>query len=102
LFFLVVFLAAWTGGIWFIPLGPPIWEVYWLPYLIVGLIFALIMVAAVPPLPPDTTIQFLEKGERSGEAKKSMVQMLYFWLMAFALIVVIVFRYLGKPGIEAR
>jgi hypothetical protein len=99
LFFIANFLASWAGGLWFTPLGPSVGGVYWLPYLIVGVIFALILLAAVPPMPPDTTIQLLGKGERSGEAKKSMVQMIYFWIMAFALIVLIVYRYFGKPTI---
>jgi hypothetical protein len=93
IFFAVVFLAAWAGGLWFPPLGPPMGGVYWLPFLIVGLIFALLLAAAVSPMPPDTTIQLLEKGEKGGQEKKSMVLGIYFWLMVFALVVLIITRY---------
>lgn len=93
LFFAVVFLGSWAGGIWFSPLGPAWGGVYWLPFLIVGLIFALLLAAVASPFPQDTTVQLLEKGEKSPEKRKSMVLGVYFWLLIFALVVLIVTRY---------
>jgi hypothetical protein len=92
LFFLVVGLGAWAGGIWFPALGPSVWGVHWLPFFIVGLIVSLLLVAAMPPVPPDTTVLFVEKGEEP-EAKKRMVLSVYFWLMVITLMVLIVTRY---------
>jgi hypothetical protein len=97
LFFVVVFLAAWAGGIWLPPMGPPIGGVYWLPFLIVGLIFALLLAAVVSPTPSDTTVQLLEEGEKGGEEKKSLVLGIYFWIMVFALLVLILSRYFRGP-----
>ena len=94
LFFAVVFLASWAGGLWFAPLGPPIGGVHWVPFLIVGLIFALLLAAVVSPTPPDTTVQLLKKGEKGGEAKKSMVLGIYFWIMVCVLLVLVITRYL--------
>lgn len=93
LFFAVVFLGSWAGGIWFSPLGPPWGGVYWLPFLIVGLIFALLLAAVVSPFPQDTTVQLLERGEKSPEKRKRMVLGVYFWLLVFALVVLIITRY---------
>lgn len=93
LFFAVVFLASWAGGIWFSPLGPLCGGVYWLPFLIVGVIFALLLAAVVSPFPPDTTVQLLEQGEKPPEKMKRMVLGVYFWLLIFALVVLIVTRY---------
>jgi hypothetical protein len=67
--------------------------VYWLPFLIVGLIFALLLAAVVSPFPQDTTVQLLERGEKSPEKRKRMVLGIYFWLLIFALVVLIVTRY---------
>ncbi len=54
-FFTILLLATWAGGIWHTPFGPPLWGVYWLPFLIVGLIFALMLAAfnLVPAFPLD-------------------------------------------------
>lgn len=93
LFFAVVFLGSWAGGIWFSPLGPPWGGVYWLPFLIVGLVFALLLAAVVSPFPQDTTVQLLGPGEKSPEKRKLMVLGVYFWLLIFALVVLIVTRY---------
>ncbi len=93
LFFAVVFLGSWAGGIWFSPLGPPLFGVYWLPFLIVGLVFALLLAAVVSPFPQDTTVQLLGPGEKSPEKNKRMVLGVYFWLLIFALVVLIFTRY---------
>ncbi|HSQ79189.1 MAG TPA: hypothetical protein VLN41_01210 [Candidatus Bathyarchaeia archaeon] len=43
LFFTVVFLAGWAGGIWITPIGPSWLGVYWLSFFVVGLVFALLL-----------------------------------------------------------
>jgi len=93
IFFAIIFLGSWVGGIWFSPLGPPLWGVYWLSFLISGLIFALLLAATVSPLPPDTTVQLLKAGEKGGEAKRAMVLGIYFWLMVAVLLILIIKRY---------
>jgi len=43
LFFLIIFLAAWAGGVWVTPVGPVFLGVYWLTFFVVGLVFALLL-----------------------------------------------------------
>jgi hypothetical protein len=93
LFFAVVFLGSWAGGIWFSPLGLARAGVPWLPFLIAGLIFALLLAAVASPFPQDTTVQFLERGEKSPEKRKRMVLGVYFWLLIFGLVVLIFIHY---------
>lgn len=92
IFFVVVALGTWAGGIWFPALGPSAWGIHWLPFLMVGLIISLLLVAAMPPVPSETTVLFVEKG-KEPEVKKKMVLSVYFWLMVLALVVSIVSRY---------
>ena len=51
LFFLLVFLGAWTASIWIAPVGPPLLGVYWISPLMVALILALLLAAAYPATP---------------------------------------------------
>jgi len=92
-FFTVVFLGAWAGGIWLSPLGPQWAGVSWLSFLIVGLVFALGPGRGSSRLPPDTTVQLLEEGEKKGETKKSLVLGVYFWALVMVLLILIVGRY---------
>jgi hypothetical protein len=47
-FFAIIALAAWAGGVWFQPVGPPVFGVFWMPFLIFGFIFAILLAAAAP------------------------------------------------------
>ena len=47
-FFVIISLAAWAGGVWLRPMGPPLLGVFWIPFLIFGFIFAILMAAAAP------------------------------------------------------
>ena len=93
IFFIVVVLGAWAGGIWFPEVGPAIWGVHCLSFLIVGLIISLLLVASMSSTPRNTTVQLMESGERETETKKRLVLGVYFWLMVIALVVLITTRY---------
>lgn len=47
--FLVLFFAIWAVASWFEPYGPVLWGVYWVPFVWIGLIVALVLVAASAP-----------------------------------------------------
>jgi hypothetical protein len=47
-FFVLVLLVAWAAGVWVRPFGPAVWGIAWAPYLVFGLIAALIVAAAAP------------------------------------------------------
>jgi hypothetical protein len=93
-FFSVIFLASWAGGIWLSPIGPPLWGAYWLGFLIVGLIFALLLAASVSPGPRRSTVEFVKPDEREADIKKAVrVLGVFFWLLVVALTLAIVTRY---------
>ena len=48
--FLVLFLAAWAGGVWIAPVGPRFWGGYFLPFLAVAFVMAVLIAAAKNPL----------------------------------------------------
>jgi hypothetical protein len=87
-FFFIVFLAAWTGGLWLDPFGPPLFGVYWLPFLLIGLFFALLLAAATPPVPRTRT-------EAVVEAKASALAFnVFFWVLIVGLIVAVLVAYI--------
>ncbi|MEW5745957.1 MAG: hypothetical protein AB1805_11045 [Nitrospirota bacterium] len=94
-FFFVIFFAAWAGGIWLPPAGPSLWGIYWVPFLVVALIFAFLLAATAPALPkregresptPDT-----EK-----EKQAAAVFGIFFWILMVALGVTIIARYITR------
>ncbi len=47
--FLALFLPIWAGGIWLGPMGPAVFGMYFLPFLLIGLGVALLLAAVSPP-----------------------------------------------------
>ena len=47
LFFGVVLLSAWAGGVWLPPVGPSMFGIAWMPFLFVGLVVALLLAPSV-------------------------------------------------------
>lgn len=62
--FVIIFLAAFAAGIWVIPIGPEVGGYYWLPGLVIAIIFALLLAAVSPA---SRTIN--ESNERTGTDK---------------------------------
>jgi hypothetical protein len=91
LFFIVLFLVTWAGGIWITPIGPLWWGVPWLSFLFVGLLIALIMSALIPNRRRPV------KGEPPGEEVTRgdvLVAMdVFFWILIIALVVALVVGY---------
>lgn len=48
-FFLIVFAASWAGGAWVRPVGPAFWGVYWLAFVGMGFVAALLLAAVSTP-----------------------------------------------------
>lgn len=93
-FFLVVFLAAWAGGVWLVPFGPTLFGVTWLPFLIAGLFVALILAAALPPQmteEPSKKKIVLEKRTDAVEQKRFDA---FFFLLIGALLIAVILGYL--------
>lgn len=97
IFFLIIFLAAWAGGIWLAPTRTSIRGMYWLPFLMVGLIFALLLAAATPPKPEPSIILKTKKEAKKEEVIKTALS-IFFWVLIIALIVAIVVGYWFYPA----
>lgn len=92
MFLLLVFLAAWAGGVWITPIGPQLFGRYWLPFLLAGLFFALLLAAAAPISPPRT-----EEGAQlvaRAEGATSTGVSIFLWILLLGLIVAIFVAYI--------
>lgn len=95
LFFLVIFLAAWAGGVWLVPFGPAFWGAPFLPFLLVGLIFALLLAAMAPSERKDSTVELVEPHKIQEERASTAVALsLFFWVLLGLLVVMIIARYI--------
>lgn len=94
-FFLILLLGTWAGGLWIAPMGPPLFGVSWLSYLIVGLFFALLIMALLPPIegpPPATTAR--AAAEMEAEAEAFVALNMFFWIVLVGLLIAVVTGYL--------
>ncbi len=89
IFLLVVFLASWAGGVWLTPFGPPIFGITWLPFLITGLFFALLLAAATPVYPARKTTT----PETAAEAETAAAFSIFFWVLIAGLGLFILLAY---------
>jgi hypothetical protein len=95
IFFVLIFLISWAGGVWLTPTGPPLWGAYWLPFLLVGLMAALLLVAVPLERHGESTAELVDvKREKKKEKTALMVLGAFFWILIFALIGVLFFRYI--------
>jgi hypothetical protein len=92
IFFIVVLLASWAGGIWLTPVGPPLFGVHWASFLIVAFVFAILLVAAIPPRRPST-VELVEPGQKPAEEAVAGVLSVFFWILIGLLLFVIILRY---------
>lgn len=97
--FILYTMIIWTGGIWLQPFGPEWWEVHWLPFGIVAIVFLLVIGLFSPRRPPYGRLETLEKLEEMA-TKKQMQGITYialgtlFWVLLFCLIAAVIFRYI--------
>jgi hypothetical protein len=91
IFLLLVFMAAWAGGVWITPFGPTLFEVAWLPFLFVGLIFALLL-AAIPPVRPRTYGEAVAEA-RAEEAAATALGV-FFWVLIVVMFITIIAAYI--------
>jgi hypothetical protein len=93
-FFLVLFLATWAGGVWITPFGPVWWGVSWLPFIFVGLVIALLLTATMAP----DRIRPREGGGVNLEPRSDVDSLAVFdafmWVLICGLLVAIIMGYL--------
>jgi len=93
LFFIVVFLSTWAGGIWLYPFGPYLWGITWLPFLLAAFFITVLLIAVTPP-PEGTTVELVD--QKKKEAEKKMINKsfsAFFVIVIIALVVAIIGRY---------
>ena len=92
MFFVILFLATWAVGLWIVPVGPKVFGVPWVSYLIAGLLMALLLTALVPLAKSRRA-----KDETTAESEEKTVAIavfdLFFWILIIALIAAIILRY---------
>jgi len=93
LFFLLLFLVIWAGGVWMEPFGPPVYGVFWAPFLFVGLVIVLLLAALTPPSRrrPVTAAEAIQ-AERAREAEVVTFSV-FFWILATILLIAILVEY---------
>ena len=94
LFFLIVFLVSWAAGVWIRPVGPLVYDTYWIPAVVVGLIVALLIVTLIParPEPMDLAVGDVAEAERET-AEGALALGITFWILVLLLVVAIVVGY---------
>jgi hypothetical protein len=92
LFFLVLFLATWAGGLWITPFGPTLFEVSWLPFLLVGLFFTLLLIVLVPPARTPQTFEEA-RVQASAETEAVIIIDIFFWVLMIGLLIAIAAAY---------
>jgi hypothetical protein len=90
-FLLVVFLAAWAGSVWMTPVGPPLFGVYWLSPLLVGLMIALLLAAATPQRSPRTRAEAIAQAR--AEEETALAFTIFFWILLIGLVIAVLLAY---------
>jgi hypothetical protein len=93
LFFIVIFLSTWAGGIWLYPFGPYLWGITWLPFMLVALFITVLLISVTPPK-EGTTVELVDQNKK--EAEKKMIKKsvsAFLVVIIIALVVAIIGRY---------
>lgn len=98
-FFVLILLTSWAAGLWVRPFGPPLFGVFWMPYLVFGLIAALLVAAASPPegarrRPGSAPRPPSERDEDVAAEGAAVAVGLFFWLLVLVLVTAVVIGYL--------
>lgn len=92
-FFIIVFLATWATGIWLTPVGPVIRGVFRLPFVFIGLLYALLLTVFIPSTRPPKSMR--EKARQAQKERETLrIFNLFFWLFIAGLVIAIIARYL--------
>jgi hypothetical protein len=92
--FLIMLFASWAGGVWITPAGPAFLGIYWISFLIVALILALIMetISALHAVPEDIDKRETRKKEESLEILISAS----FLILLIVFMIVIIIGYIHR------
>ena len=94
--FTFLFLVIWAGGIWLVPFGPRIFNIYWLPFIVSAITFSLIIITLIPPKAgrrPAIKLVKTDEKHKIESSNSELVLGIFFWFLIFALLAVIILRY---------
>ena len=95
--FLLLLLPTWGGGIWLVPIGPAIFGVQVLNFLLMGLFVALIvgtLLAATNSPPPTQTadgVRLPREAILAQQQRRAWNQ--FFWILAILMLMSLFFGY---------
>ncbi|MBN2009960.1 hypothetical protein JW960_11510 [candidate division KSB1 bacterium] len=96
--FIIIFIFTWAGGIWLVPMGPRAWNIYWLPFFMVGLVVTLMLMTILPQNRENSssTIELVNKEkEKRVEMETVKTLSIFFWILLLVLGVTIGIHYLS-------
>lgn len=94
-FFLVVFLATWAVGVWAAPVGPSLWGAAWLPFVMAGMVFALLLAALWPASRDDSTVEIVDPQKEQRRRRIADLALSgAMWALLALLAITIAARYL--------
>lgn len=90
--FALLFLATWAGAIYLEDFGPTLWGAFWLPFLLVGIVFMLILAATAPGRRrPRKRRQALQQAQAAEQTEAALG--IFFWITIIVLIIAILVYY---------
>ena len=90
--FVLLLMMTWAGGAWVAPFGPMFWGGYWLPFLAVGFVIALLIAAMMPAArAPRTEREAVD--QPGAEEATALVLGAFFWILLIVMIIAVVVRY---------
>lgn len=98
LFFLIVVLATWAGGLWIVPFGPTIFSIALLPCLFVGVFITILLASNTPrnpSKPQRVTIEEVQRNEPTDSTLEGLTP--FFWIAMFLTLSAIIAAYLFLP-----
>lgn len=87
--FFVLLFAIWATAIWVEPIGPVYYNVAWLPIVIVGLVFFILLLSVTPREPKVITPE-----EERREAAAAGGVMLFFWIFLVVMAAIVAIGYI--------
>jgi hypothetical protein len=85
--FVIFFFVIWAGGVWAAPVGPSHLGIYWLPFVLIAILLAVLVLTLAPQGSRS------HRNELEVEREVEVGLGLFFWVLIGALTVLIVARY---------
>mgnify|MGYP005851837473 CR=1 FL=1 len=106
IFFLTLFVTTWAGGVWIRQAGWNLPAPEWLPFVVTGIVFAIILMLLAPKTPKidkDTrldrkqTIDMLDELEVEHEMEElAYISMnVFFWCILALFVAALIYHYVG-------